>query len=72
MSLLDSPKSPNYSQPDTGRLHASVSQTVMQVEGYLILFFHVIHSPAGNTLSWKGCRRGFDSQCSQVGFEIFM
>ena len=48
MSLLDSP---NYSQPDTGRLDASVSQTVMQVEGYLIPVFHEIHSPAGNTLS---------------------
>ena len=69
MPLLDSP---NYSQPDTGRLDASVSQTVMLFEGYLILFFYEIHSPAGNTLSCKGCRRGFDSQCSQVGFEIFM
>ena len=69
MSLLDSP---NDSQPDTGRLDASVSQTVMQLEGYLIPVFHEIHSPAGNTLSWKGCRRGFDSQCLNVGFEIFM
>ncbi len=71
MSLLDSP---NDSQPDTGRLDDSVSQTVMQLNGYLVVFFHEIHSPspAGNTLSWKGCRRGFNSQCSPVGFEIFM
>ena len=69
MSLLDSP---NYSQPDTGRLDASVSQTVMHLEGYLKVFFHEIHSPAGNTLSWKAWSRGFDSQYVQVGFEFFV
>ena len=36
MSLLDSP---NDSQPDTGRLDASVSQTVTLLIGYLIMCF---------------------------------
>ena len=69
MSLLDSP---NYSQPDTGRLDASVSQAVTLQISYLIQISHEIHSLAGNMLSWKGWSRGFDSQYVQVGFEIFV
>lgn len=69
MSLLDSP---NYSQPDTGRLDASVSQAVTLQISYLIYNFHEIHSLAGNMLSWKAWSCEFDSQYVQVGFEIFV
>lgn len=69
MSLLDSP---NDSQPDTGRLDASVSQAVTLLISYVIYNFHEIHSRDGNTLSWKAWSCGFNSQYVQVGFEIFV
>ena len=69
MSLL---VSPNDSQPDTGRLNASVSQAVTLHISYWILHIHEILGPVGNTLSWKDWSCGFEPQYVQMGFESFV